>query len=388
MATDGSGRAGEASIDRKVRRESRALLRETRRALRRHGFKVPEGIRDRIEGRAKALDAAYRERDHEGMRRHLVDLDDLVDEHLQFARKSTLREYAESIGIAVLIALFLRAFVVEAFKIPSGSMIPTMEIGEHIFVNKFIYGIRIPYTKVKLFEWRKPERGEVVVFINPCEPEKDFIKRIVGLPGDRIEVRCNVLYVDGEQVPYEIDRDTCAHWDFEEMRDAWQSEKCSRYVETLDDTTFETIHAPDRPELDEEIAHMEAGEPYRPGLYDHDFPRLSSRRADEDWIRTARLPTCRPPDRDRTREERDAARGRLETAPAADDTMCGQKVQYVVPEGHVFVMGDNRQNSSDSRVWGPVPLENIKGKALFIWWSSKPPKAGGIQWDRIGKVVE
>jgi signal peptidase I len=387
MAETTTGRAGDPRIDRKVRSEAKALLRETRRALRRHGFKVPEGIRGRIEGRAEALDAAHRERDHEGMRRHLVELDDLVDEHLQFARKSTLREYAESIGIAVLIALFLRAFVVEAFKIPSGSMIPTMEIGDHIFVNKFIYGIRIPYTKIKLFEWRAPERGEVVVFINPCEPEKDFIKRIVALPGDRIEVRCDVLYINGEEVPYGLDTGTCEHWDFNEMRKTWQTESCSRYTEVLGDTTFATIHAPDRPDLDEDMAHMDAAEPYRPGLYEHDFPRLSSRRADEDWVQTARIPSCRPPDRDRSPEERKAARGRLETAPNAGDGVCDQKVHYVIPEGHVFVMGDNRQNSSDSRVWGPVPLENIKGKALFIWWSSKPAHAGGVLWDRLGKVV-
>lgn len=387
MAQTSSERAGDPRIDRKVRRESKALLRETRRALRRHGFKVPEGIRGRIEGRAGALSAAYRERDHEGMRRHLVELDDLVDEHLQFARKSTLREYAESIGIAVLIALFLRAFVVEAFKIPSGSMIPTMEIGDHIFVNKFIYGIRIPYTKTKLFEWRQPERGEVVVFINPCEPEKDFIKRIVGLPGDRIEVRCNVLYLNGEEVPHQLDAAKCQHWDFDENSKVWDSQTFSRYTEVLGDTTFDTIHADDRPERDEKMAQMDAAEPYRPGIYEHDFPHLSSKRADEAWVATARIPTCRPPDRDRSPEERKAARGRLEPAPKAGEGICDQKVHYVVPEGHVFVMGDNRQNSSDSRVWGPVPVENIKGKALFIWWSNKPSTAGGILWDRIGKVV-
>src|SRR5207248_8259385 len=95
-------------------------------------------------------------------------LDKKLDDHLAFARKSTIREYTESIGVAVLIALFLRAFVVEAFKIPSGSMIPTLQVGDHIFVNKFIYGIRVPWTNIKFgMTYRKPRRGEVIVFIYP-----------------------------------------------------------------------------------------------------------------------------------------------------------------------------------------------------------------------------
>src|SRR5690606_17704416 len=216
-------------LDRRVRAESRGLVREARRALRRHAGRVPDGIAREIAARADQLDQAVQAGDTTAMRQRLLVLDDLVDEHLQFARKSTLREYAESIGIAVLIALFLRAFVVEAFKIPSGSMIPTMEIGDHIFVNKFIYGIRIPYTKVKLFEWRARERGEGVVFCNPCGTEKDYIARTDGLPGDRSEVRCTVLYLIGVEVPLELGTDTCEHWDCNATREVWQTETCSSY---------------------------------------------------------------------------------------------------------------------------------------------------------------
>ena len=111
-----------------------------------------------LERRAGAATAQLRER--------LEKLDELVERQLAFGRKSAVREYAESIGIAVLVALLLRAFVVEAFKIPSGSMIPTLQVGDHIFVNKFIYGLRIPLTNIKFFR-RKPKRGEVIVFIYP-----------------------------------------------------------------------------------------------------------------------------------------------------------------------------------------------------------------------------
>src|SRR4051812_23458807 len=129
------------------------------------------------------------------VRRALPALDSLVDELIKRPPKSTTRDYVESIGAAVLIALALRAFVIEAFKIPSSSMYPTLEIGDHIFVNKFIYGVRIPWTNTKLFELRGPARGEVIVFMQPCEPDRDYIKRVVALAGDTVEVRCNVVYV-------------------------------------------------------------------------------------------------------------------------------------------------------------------------------------------------
>src|ERR1700759_2247167 len=101
----------------------------------------------------------------------------------------------------VATALALRAFVVEAFKIPSSSMYPTLEINDHIFVNKFIYGVRIPWTTTKLFALRGPPRGEVIVFIYPCDPDRDYIKRVVATAGQTVETRCGVLYVDGVAVP-------------------------------------------------------------------------------------------------------------------------------------------------------------------------------------------
>src|SRR4051812_27640643 len=157
-----------------------------------------------LEAVTNVVDQALGKEDLLGVRRGLPALDSLVDELVKRPAKSTTRDYVESIGAAVLIALALRAFVIEAFKIPSSSMYPTLEIGDHIFVNKFIYGIRIPWTSTKLFEIRTPKRGEVIVFIQPCEPDRDYIKRVVATEGQSVEVRCNVVYVDGEAVENEL----------------------------------------------------------------------------------------------------------------------------------------------------------------------------------------
>ena len=114
--------------------------------------------------------------------------------------RSTFREYAETLVIAILLALVIRTFVVQAFKIPSGSMIPTLDIGDHILVNKFIYGVRLPFTDFTLVPIRHPERGDVVVFKFPKDESKDFIKRVIGLPGDTLEVKNKAVYVNGQKM--------------------------------------------------------------------------------------------------------------------------------------------------------------------------------------------
>src|SRR5204863_33607 len=184
----------------RARNEARSLRRSASRLLRRNRGKIPEAGAAEVETAMAGVDEALAQ--PQGMRavnaRHALDA--VLDKHLAFARKGAVREYTESIGGAILVALLLRAFFFEPFHIPSGSMIPTLLVGDFIFVNKMSYGLRVPFTdpsKVHKIWESAPLRGDVVVFINPQHPDIDYVKRVIGLPGDRIEVRDNVLFVDG-----------------------------------------------------------------------------------------------------------------------------------------------------------------------------------------------
>jgi len=271
---------------RRLRSESKHLLREAQRILKRKNFRIPQAVGDQVRGSVAALETALGGEDIDQIRNALSDLDHLLEDKLAFARKSTLREYSESIGIAVAIALLLRAFVVEAFQIPSGSMIPTLEVGDHIFVAKFSYGLVVPFSNKKIFEFRQPSRGDVIVFKYPQDPSVDYIKRVVGLPGEKLELRHNELFIDGRPMPREH---VGPYHGSPEDRDS------ELWHETLDSKPHEALQ--------------------------------------------------------------DGSRMPQNFGP------------IVVPAGHVFVMGDNRDNSSDSRVWGPVAHDLIKGKALIVWWS-------------------
>lgn len=219
--------------------------------------------------------------------------------------RSFLRRAWEQVGtilLAVVIALGIRAFVIEPFRIPSGSMLPTLLIGDHLFVNKFLYGAAIPFTDVRLPAIRDPERGDVVVFAvardgerilpadqNPDLPRDDFVKRIVGLPGDRVEMRDGVVFVNGETVAQE---DTGAIF-VDEHRRKLKIEK----------------------ELLAGCDHMILEDPMMRGLAHEDMRPL------------------------------------------------------VVPPGRYFFLGDNRGYSRDSRDWGTVRREELKGPAFILYWS-------------------
>jgi signal peptidase I len=242
--------------------------------------------------------------------------------HLGYEKKSVFREYVESILFAVIIALIIRAFLFEAFKIPTGSMIPTLLISDHIFVNKFLYGISIPFTDIRLFDFRQPRKGEVVVFEYPKEGEdegKDFIKRVIGAPGDRIRLSNNRLIINGESVDLKPVDESVDCSDNPNSRC-----KCVIEEETIDGNTHLIQH--------------------------------------------------RTPDADAGYECRNNPNWPLrEKEPGSlfyfgDQSSNPEWPEVKIPDDHIFVMGDNRDNSSDGRYWGLVPLKKLKGKAFITWW--------------------
>jgi signal peptidase I len=356
-----------SSLDRRVRKEADALVREARGALARKSSL--RGKRDELETRTAAIEKALASDDLVQLRRHMPALDAAVDDVIVRPVRSSVRDTVESIFVAVLIALLLRAFVVEAFKIPSSSMYPTLEINDHIFVNKFVYGIRIPWTNIKLFE-RSPKRGDVIVFMMPCVPDKDYIKRVVAVAGDTVEVRCEVVYVNGVAIPSTlVDRET-TYLDEQDGRRVVRT--VSRREETVGDKTHDVFQTPVGSTRVEES----------PG-----FPELVEGEA--------RPLTCLDyKDPDNPGRPRTAAPNQKPGALVSTRTgagACEQQLHYVVPEGHVFAMGDNRPNSNDSRFWGSVPIENIKGEAMFIWLSYEHLSLtdwSGVQPSRIGNFVE
>ena len=207
--------------------------------------------------------------------------------------KSVVREYTEAIVVAILLALCIRTFVVQAFKIPSGSMLPTLQVGDHLLVNKFIYGIKIPFTGKVLLPWKTPVRGDVVVFRYPKDRDVDYIKRVVGVAGDKVEISNKKLKINDAEVV-----DLHAHF--------------SSSAELSPDTSPRDNFGP-----------------------------------------------------------------------------------VTVPVGKIFVMGDNRDNSYDSRFWGFVDQADILGKAFILYWSwdidtsfLSASRVMSIRWNRIGDIIQ
>ncbi len=197
--------------------------------------------------------------------------------------RTTFQEYSEALVVAIILAIIIRAIFVQAFKIPSGSMEPTLLIGDHILVNKLVYGIRIPFTSYRFPDLFQPERGDVIVFVYPEDRTKDFIKRVIGVGGDTVEIRNKKVFINGKE-------------------------------------------------------------------YNTPQARFNS---------NVIMPGDLNP----------------------RDNMPPLKV----PKGFLFVMGDNRDFSHDSRFWGFVPLEDVKGKAFLIYYSA--PDTAQIRWDRFFKVI-
>ena len=202
-------------------------------------------------------------------------------------KKGVLRENVEAILLAIVLALFIRTFVVQAFKIPSGSMKQTLQIGDHILVNKFIYGIKIPFLRKTIIPVKNPKHGDIIVFKFPEDPDKDFIKRVIGIAGDVIEISDKNVYVNHKR---------------------------------LNQGAGYGIHM----DLSIIPANMQPRDNLGP---------------------------------------------------------------IVVPENSLFVMGDNRDHSYDSRFWGFVNLKAVKGKAFIIYWSWDKENFG-VRWNRIGQILK
>jgi len=203
-------------------------------------------------------------------------------------KKKFIKEYLEPIAIAILIALFIRTFVVQAFKIPSSSMEPTLQVGDHLLVNKFIYGIRFPLIGTKYFQFKKPQRGDIIVFIYPKDRSKDFIKRVIGTEGEKVQIVHNKIHINNQLID-----------------DPW-------------------------------------------GRFDESAPSSKYLRPMEEY------------------------------GPVT------------VPANSVFVLGDNRDNSQDSRFWGFVNVNEVKGKALIIYFSWDRYAQNlleKVRWVRFGKLI-
>lgn len=212
-------------------------------------------------------------------------------------------EYSRSFFPIILIVLVLRSFILEPFRIPSGSMLPTLLVGDFIVVNKFAYGLRLPVVNTKILDWDEPKRGDVVVFRHP-EHKVEYIKRIIGLPGDKISYFQKQLSVNGELIQY-----------------------------TANGTFLEDGYLVDRIQENlEESPH--------------------------DILLNPRLPSSAPQ-------------------------------EWSIPEGHYFVLGDNRDNSNDSRYWGVFSEAHLAGKAYAVWmhWNTSPGSGFPVDWSRIGSLI-
>jgi signal peptidase I len=269
----------------KISKEASFEVNKTRRLIKKKRKRLETDKITLLETDILALEKAMADKDPKEILAKEERLVKARDRVMPFLNKSVVREYAEAIIIAVVLALFIRTFIVQAFKIPSGSMEDTLLVGDHLLVNKFIYGIKFPFFDNNIIDLKEVKRGDVIVFRYPEDKSKDFIKRVIATGGDKIEVKNKQVFINDEatEQPFAVFK--------------------------ASETSF---------------LGFQKGRNFGP---------------------------------------------------------------FTVPEGHVFVMGDNRDNSHDSRFWGTVDIKEIKGKAFILYWSWDRDKKN-VRFSRIGSLIK
>ncbi len=333
----------------RARREASRFAADARRLAARHRKRLPKKVREEIEAAAAEADKAAAEADPDRLSAALHALDALWADHLAARAKPLWREYGEAMLVAIVLALAVRAFLVEPFRVPSGSMAPTLLAGDHLFVSRLAYAVRLPFTRLRLLELGAPRRGDVVVFESPRDPQTDLVKRVVGVPGDVVELREQVLYVNGVAQPRAPAGDVSYEERTEETGVPFL-DTCRRYRESLAKGELATAHGDDGEGIAE--ARWQA--------------------AAASGVATYEVMQCR--------------RARLASREGPYE---------VVRPGHVFVLGDNRDRSADGRSAGgwQVPLGNVKGRVALVFWSwgmggGRSRGGAGPRLERLFKPVE